>query len=256
MFLALLMVLFLLPLGVLAMYGVAPGWRFPHVVPEQFNSRAVEWVWSQRGPMLLSLGSSVLYSLLAALLSFVLCLWPARVLAREHFAGKALLEGLLLAPALVPPMAFSMGAHYMFIKTGLADSIAGVVLVLTVFASPYMLRALTAGFAAFGPEYEIVARNLGAGPLRSALQVELPLLAPAAMAGGSVVFLVAFSEYFLVFLVGGGAVDSYAGYLFPLLNSSDRASASILTLIFLAVPILLFFLMEITVARAYRRRGL
>jgi putative spermidine/putrescine transport system permease protein len=110
-----------------------------------------------------------------------------------------------------------------------------------MFSYPYMLRALVAEFQTMGEDYGICARNLGAGTLSIMLQIELPLLIPAVIAGGSVVFLVVFSEYFLVFLIGGGSIASFTGTLFPLLNSSNRSLAAILTLIFLCLPIDLSF---------------
>jgi len=256
LFLAGLGAVFVLPLGVLVVYGLSAGWTFPQLLPREVDGRAFGYVFGQSGEMVLSLASSLAYSFLTVLATLGLCLWPARVLARREFAFKTLLEGLLLAPALVPAMTFSMGVHFLFIKVGLADTMAGVVAVLTVFTYPYMLRALCAGFLTFGREYGLCARNLGAGPLTRMLRVELPLLLPAAVAGGTVVFLVAFSEYFLVFLIGGGAVPSYAGFLFPFLNSSDRSVASILTLIFLLVPLLLFVLLEATINRVCRRWGI
>lgn len=255
-FLLALFAVFAAPLGILVIYSLAPGWSFPDLWPQRLDLRALDYAWNQRGEILISLGSSVLYSLATVLLTLALCLWPARLLARRDFTGKTLLEGLLLAPALVPAMTFSMGVHFAFIKVGLADSLAGVILILTVFTYPYMLRALISGFQTFGPEYALCAANLGAGPLSTALRIELPLLLPSLVAGASVVFLVAFSEYFLVFLIGGGAVPSFAGYLFPFLNSSDRATASLLTLVFLAVPLLLFVLLEVSLGRCCRRWGL
>ena len=246
----------LFPLVVLALYAVAPGWRFPDIIPARFDFRALEFVARQWRLLGLHMASSVFYSLATAVLAFLICLGPAHHFARREFRGKHLLEGALLAPALVPSMTFSMGVHYAFIRAGLADTMAGLILTLTVFSYPYMLRALVAGFQSYGEEYELCARNLGAGFFTRMVRVELPLLLPAAIAGGSVVFLVAFSEYFLVFLIGGGAVPSFTGYLFPFLNSSDRGIGSALTLLFLAVPAALFLLIELVVARVYRRRGI
>ncbi|MBC16758.1 MAG: ABC transporter [Desulfovibrio sp.] len=246
----------LIPMVVLILYVMAPGWKFPDVIPSEFNLHAIQYLWTQRGPLVGHLLSSLGYSLLTSILTFLLCIGPAHLFARRRFRGKHLLEGILLAPALVPAMTFSMGVHYIFIKVGLADTFIGIVLVLTVFSYPYMLRALTAGYQAFGKEYEQCAHNLGAGPLQRLWSVELPLLIPSAIAGGSVVFLVAFSEYFLVFLIGGGAVDSFTGHLFPYLTSSDRSTGSMMTLIFLCIPILLFFLMEMIISVIYRKRGM
>ncbi|MGE4292167.1 MAG: ABC transporter permease [Desulfovibrio sp.] len=256
MFFVLLVLVALFPLLILAGYVLGPGWRFPDLFPGEADPRALEYLASQAGPILRHLGSSVLYSLLTVLLCFALCLAPAHHLARRDFACKALVEGLLLAPALAPAMTFSMGVHFVFLKVGLADTLPGVVLALTTFSYPYMLRALVAGYQSFGEEYDLCARNLGAGVWTRFWRVEFPLLVPGAVAGATVVFLVAFSEYFLVFLVGGGRVPSYTGYLFPLLSSSDRSVASALTLLFLAVPLVLFVLVELAVTTRYRNRGL
>jgi len=246
----------ILPLGVLVLYAVAPGWRFPHVIPTHFDMRALQYLASQSEPVMRHLASSLAYSLLTVALSFLICVAPAHHFARQQFRGKQFLEGIFLAPALVPAMTFSMGVHFLFIKAGLADSFPGVVLVLTIFSYPYMLRALTAGYQAIGEDYELCARNLGASPLQCLLRIDLPLLMPSAIAGGSVVFLVAFSEYFLVFLIGGGAVDSFTGYLVPYLTSSDRSTGALMTLVFLTVPIILFIIVEFSVARLYRDRGI
>lgn len=255
-FFGLLLVIFVLPLGVLALYMFAPGWKFPDVVPQSFDGRAVGYALEQGPRIGRHLAWSVGYSLVTVVLAFALCVVPAKLFARREFPGKALLEGLFLAPALVPVMTFSMGVQVAFIRVGLADTLAGVVLVLTVFAAPYMFRALVGGYGAVSPRYDVCAKNLGAGWWTRLWRVEVPLILPAALAGGSVVFLVAFSEYFLVFLIGGGVVESYATYIFPFLGESDRALASLLTLLFLVAPVTLFVVLELTVLRLYRRMGL
>ncbi len=218
--------------------------------------RALTTIWELRIAIGRSLLFSLLYSFATVATTFVMCLYPAKALAYENFRFKPLLEGMLLAPALVPSMTFSMGIHLAFLRIGLADTFIGVVCVLSLFSYPYMLRALCQGFETFGNRFALCARNLGASPLRVLVLVELPLLVPSIIAGGSVVFLVAFSEYFLVFLIGGGIVPSFAGYLFPFLNSSDHATASALTLLFFLPPILLFTVVQFLTHRIYRRRGI
>ncbi|MFH1913558.1 MAG: ABC transporter permease subunit [Pseudomonadota bacterium] len=245
-----------LPLLVLTGYALAPGWSWPEVVPTRLSARTLDFLAGQHAQIGRSIISSFAYSVCTVALTLALCLAPARHLAFAQFPGKRLVEGLLLAPALVPPMTFSMGVHVAFIHLGLVDTMAGVVLVLSTFSYPYMLRALVAGYQSFGTQYARCAANLGAGRMRILWQVELPLLTPAIIAGGSVVFLVAFSEYFLVFLIGGGRVPSFTGYLFPFLTSSDRSTGAALTLIFLLVPLALFGLVDLLVARRARARGM
>ncbi len=247
---------FVLPVMVLMIAGLAPGWRFPHLWPQELSFKGIVFLSQNRAAILTGLGTALGYSMATAFLTLVLCLFPAMVFARANFFGKAILEGLLLTPALVPPMTFAMGLHFIFIRLNLADSLFGVVVILAMFSYPYMFRALVAGFQTMGEKIHVCARNLGATTLQTLIRVELPILMPATSAGATVVFLVAFSEYFLVFLIGGGSVPSFTGVLFPLLSSSNRALASLLTLIFLFLPVLLFVIMDISLKRIYRKKGM
>ncbi len=119
-----------------------------------------------------------------------------------------------------------------------------------------MLRALIAGFQRIDPDMDACAANLGASLFRRMAVIHLPLLGPAILSGGSVVFLVAFSEYFLIFLIGGGVVESYTTFLFPYLTGGDRTPASVFTLLFVVVPLFLFILLDRTLAAYYRRRDM
>jgi len=256
LFLGFLLLLVVLPIVVLGLYAGARSWQFPDLLPTGYSARSLEFVGRQYGAILNSLLSSTLYSLAVVALSFLLCLLPARGFAWYPLPIKGMLEALFLSPALLPVMTFSMGAHVLLLRLRFSDTWFGVVAVLTVFAYPYMLRSLISGYQRISPDYSVTARNLGAGFWASLIRVEVPMLLPAFGAGASVVFLVAFSEYFLVFLVGGGVVPSYTGYLVPFLKSSDLQIASFLTLLFLVVPLVLFFLLEQWMNAIFSHRGL
>ncbi len=161
-----LVILFALPAGILVLVGLAPGWRFPDLWPERFSIAGIEFLITHRDQIVSSLASSFFYSLATVFVTLIMCLTPAAAFARHPFAGKRLLEALLLTPALVPPMTFAMSLHLVFIKLSLADTVAGVVLILALFSYPYMFRALVAGFQTMGQEFSTCARNLGAGRWR------------------------------------------------------------------------------------------
>jgi putative spermidine/putrescine transport system permease protein len=256
LFLIFLLVIFTTPVVLLVIQSFAGQWSWPRLLPETWSSRAWVITASQWPPILRSIGTSLGYSAAATFLSLVLCITPAAAMVRGNLPNRTLTETLLMAPVMVPPITFTLGIHHVFINIGLADRWLGVVFILTAYSYPYMLRALMGGYEAMGDHYVITAANLGAGRLRRTLEIELPLLIPAIVSGGSIVFLVAFSDYYLVFLVGGGAVSGYSGYLFPFLTSSDRPVAALLTIVFLALPLLLFALVELTVSRWYKRRGM
>ena len=94
---------FVLPALVLILVSLAPGWRFPNVWPDHFSFRGITYLVRHHRQIFTALGSSFLFSLLTVLTTLPMCLVPAAVFARSMFRGRALLEGLLLTPALVPP---------------------------------------------------------------------------------------------------------------------------------------------------------
>lgn len=251
-----LLVVFVLPLVVLALTALSSRWPYPRLLPEGLSLRSLRFVRDNAAGIVRSLRSSLGYSTLTAVAAFALSIVPAQALARHEFRGRLFVEALLLSPVVIPAITYAMGMHFVLIRFGLADRLFGVVVVLTAASYPYMLRALIQGFRNVDPDIDVCAANLGAGALRRLITVHIPLLGPAIAAGGSIVFLVAFSEYYLVFLIGGGRIDSFTGYLYPFLTSSDRPLSAVLTMLFVLVPLLLFLIIEVFLARYYRRRGL
>ncbi|MCA9941237.1 MAG: ABC transporter permease subunit, partial [Anaerolineales bacterium] len=106
-----------------------------------------------------------------------------RALALHHFRGKTLVTFLILAPTIMPVIAVAMGIHIAFIRYGLADTLAGVVLVHLVPVLPYMVLILRSVFANYDPDYEAQARSLGARPRQVFWHVTLPAILPGVAVG-------------------------------------------------------------------------
>lgn len=251
-----LFLIFITPLLLLLILAFSSSWRYPGPVPESLSLRAFNYVFRESPGFFSSVFSSMVYSLITTVTAAVICLLPARALARNDFPMKGFIEGLLLSPVLLPVMTFSMGIHIILLRWGLTGTFSGVVIVLTLYNYPYMLRALIAGYQQIPLTMTQTARNMGASWFYTLLHVELPMLTPALSAGGPILFLTAFSEYYLVFLIGGGAVPSLSGYLFPFISGSDHSISSLLVLVFLTVPLLLFLVQDIIVQKVYRKRNL
>jgi putative spermidine/putrescine transport system permease protein len=249
-----LLILMLIPLFVLIFATLGTTWEYPQLLPFWDFSRSLpllkEAVQGAVGPTL----SSLYYSIGTVFLTIILTIIPARYLAYADFKGIELLKTILILPAVISPFTYLMGIQFIFLKIGLGNSYAGVILVLTIVSYPYMLRVLLSGYERFDRDYYRCARNLGASPLRAILLSEAPLIIPSLVAGSNIVFLVAFSDYFLVFLMGGARIKSLALTIFPLLTTSSRNVVSLYNLIFLIIPLLLFVLTDWMALGYYRKR--
>jgi molybdate transport system permease protein len=159
------------------------------------------------------------YEWSALKLSLVVALWAVAVslpfgialawlLARKHFPGKFLLDGLLHLPLVVPPVVVGylllvlfgrkgMLGHWLEASFGitLAFNWKGAVLAAAVMAFPLMVRAIRLSIESVDLGIEDAARTLGAGPLRVFFTVTLPLALPGVISGLILAFARCLGEF-------------------------------------------------------------
>ena len=145
---------------------------------------------------------------------------------------------------LVPGTVFAMGIQLVMLKMGLADKIAGVVLVHLVCALPYCIAIMGDVTRAVGIRLEEQARVLGATPLRAFFAVTLPALIPGILSSMSMGFILSYSQYFTTLMVGGGRVKTIALVMVPYIQSGDRALASAYSVAFVGSAMMVFFIFE------------
>ena len=157
---------------------------------------------------LLALMLSLKVSLAAIVVGLPLSLALAWLLARKDFRGKTVLDMLIHAPLVLPPVVvgylllvtFSPGST---VGGFLQDTIGftpafrwqGASIAALVMALPLMVRAIRLSLEAQNPRLAMAARTLGAGRLRTFTQVTLPLALPGIIAGGLLGFARAFGEF-------------------------------------------------------------
>lgn len=143
----------------------------------------------------------------------IACGW---LLSRRNFPGKSLLEGLVHAPLVMPPVvtgylllvvlgrnsAFGSWLHETFGMT-LAFSAAGAAAASAVVAFPLMVRSVRLAVDLVDPRLEEASRTLGASRLGTFLTVTLPLAVPGIVAGFVLAFARSLGEF--------GATITFAG---------------------------------------------
>jgi putative spermidine/putrescine transport system permease protein len=224
------------PIPELVLYALSTRWFFPQLLPAE---------WSV-APLLRQLGSLQTQEALAAslltagattALALPLALPAARVLGLRRFPGRGLALLVLFLPSVVPPLAIGMGLNVLFLRLGLAGSVAGVVLSHLVPVLPYAIFALLGVFARYDEGYELQARTLGASAAQVWLRVALPLLGPGLAVAALFAFLVSWSQYVLTLLIGGGRVITLPVLLFAAVSGGNPTSIAGLALLFAAPPV-------------------
>jgi putative spermidine/putrescine transport system permease protein len=236
-----------LPMLVLWIASGSTAWRWPEVWPTAWGGRA--WAYVFAGPsdtwgaLLTGLGIAVAVTVMNLAIA-----WPAaEALARRTVPGKRWIEALLYAPIIVPGFVSLMGLHALFIRYGLADSVVGVIAVTLPLTLPYMLHPLTIGYATLGTLWEDQGRMLGAGRYARLRWIVLPTLAPSIAIGCGFSLIVAFSQYLIPLIMGGGRVQTLPMVMVPFLSGGDMAIGAAYAILFSAVAAGLLWLSGATV---------
>ncbi|GAA3857166.1 molybdate ABC transporter permease subunit [Streptomyces sedi] len=192
---------------------------------------------------------SLLVSGWALLLSLLLGVPLAWLLARTDFPGRTLVRCLVILPMVLPPTVAGVALAQGFGRRGLLGeqlerfgwtlsfSTAGAVVAATFVAMPFLVISLEGALGGIEPHFEEAAATMGAGPLRTLWLVTLPMLRPALAAGAALCWARALGEF--------GATITFAGNLpgttqtLPLkvylLLQDDPAGATAVSLLLLVV---------------------
>lgn len=232
MYLVILALSVVLPFAPLVLWSFSKTWFYPRLFPE-WGLRAWEYVFQTANTQILdAVLTSICVSFSASLLAVLLGLPAARVLATGSFSGKGFICLLLMLPIAVPPLSVAMGLHLWFIRLGLADSFAGVVLLHLAFCLPYAVFVLMGVFSNYNPDFEAQAKTLGASASRVFIRVTIPLIFPGILVAFLFSFLLSWTQYLSTLIIGGGKLVTLPILLFSLMGSGDRPVAALVCLIF------------------------
>ncbi|MFW5738422.1 MAG: ABC transporter permease [Spirochaetota bacterium] len=234
-----IVVLVALPLVPLVLHSLAGRWLYPDLVPESWGLRAWEYVVRPRSRVLEATATSLGVAVAVTALSLLVGVPAGRGLAAVRPRARAALEYLFFAPVIVPALSVALGLHVVFVRWGLADSVAGVVVAHLLPTVPYMVLVMASTFSRSQLELEHQARTLGAGPVRAFLTVGLPSAVPGMLTGALFVFLISWSQYALTVLIGGGRVLTLPLLLFSFASAGDLGLTAALSIVFLAPAVVI-----------------
>lgn len=242
----------LIPVALILVWSVTARWPWPDLLPVRLTLRTVRELFLGSAQLPRLLFSSVALAGATAVLGTAVGVLTARATELYAFPGKGLVRLCGLLPLLIPGTVFAIGIHLTLLRLGLADTLAGVLLVHVTVALPYCIAIMGDVTRAVGAGLEEQAAVLGAGPLRAFWLATLPGLMPGVLSSMSMAFILSYSQYFTTLIVGGGRVRTLALVLVPYIQSGDRPLASVYAVVFVGSALLIFFLLESAIHRMER----
>lgn len=152
---------------------------------------------------------------------------PAALLLRRSFAGRGVVSFLFQLNLTVPHLVGAIGILYLFSQSGsfarlgfaaglitkpadfpalVFDPTAiGIILQYVWKEVPFIGLIVLANMQSIGPDYESVARSLGASRLQALRHVLLPLITPGLVSAAVIVFAFTFGAYEIPLVLGANA---------------------------------------------------
>ncbi len=189
------------------------------------------------------LWTSFYVSVLTVLITLLFSVPGAYAVARLKFRGRAAFSRSILLIYMVPMIVLALPIYIAFSMTGLRNSILGLVMIYPVTTIPVALYMLQGYFRGLPGEVEEAGLMDGLSRLAVIWKITLPLSLPALASVSLYVFMIAWNEFLLAFMLLDDPSKFTLTRGVAMLNSSEiprqhlMAGAVIATL-----PIMVLFL--------------
>jgi len=203
---------------------------------------------------------SGLITLQTVIVTAVLGVVVALVLARDRFVGRGLVSAVVNLPLAVSPVVVGLAAVLLFGRTGwfgpwfeargiqIIFAVPSMVLVTIFICIPFVIREVAPLLEELGTEEEEAARTLGASPRQAFVRVTLPNIRWALLYGIALSTARAIGEIGAVLIVSGsltGRTETATLYILRAFDEGHDATGYIVALTLALVSIVLLVGIEV-----------
>ena len=212
-------------------------------------------------PLYVSLKTGIV----ATIFSFFLGLFAARKVIKAGPKVKAIADGILTLPMVLPPTAAGFFLLLLFSRRRpfgillyeefgikVVQTWAGCIIAATVIAFPLMYRNARAAFEQIDVNLIYAARTLGMPEYKIFWKVAVPSAGPGLVAGTILTFARALGEYGATSMLAGnipGKTGTISQRIAMVIQDGDYMSAGIWVVIIMMVAFVLIFLMNLVTGR-------
>ncbi len=195
------------PAGFFALFPAAAIVTLTVVLPvvvltaENIRFADLSEVWARPG-VAQAVWFSTWQAAVSTILTVVLGLVPTWILSRYKFRGRTLVHLLLTAPFVLPTVV--VGAAFLALFPDALDRSVGAIVAAHVFFNiALVIRTVGPAWSLLEDDLIRAARTLGATPIQIWRHVLLPLAGPALRSSAALVFLMCFTSFGVVRILGG-----------------------------------------------------
>jgi multiple sugar transport system permease protein len=187
--------------------------------------------------------NSFFISVLTVFITLAFAIPGAYAVARLRFRGQAAFSRSILLIYMVPMIVLALPIYIAFSMTGLRNSFVGIVLIYPVTTIPVALYMLQGYFRGLPSEIEEAGLMDGLSRLAVIWKITLPLSLPALASVSLYVFMIAWNEFLLAFMLLDDPTKFTLTRGIAALNSSEIPRQHLMAgSVIATVPIMALFL--------------
>ena len=191
----------------------------------------------------------------ATLLSTGLGTLAAIGLSRSEMPWRRPIMALLISPMIVPLVITASGLFYFFSDIGLAKTYIGLILAHAALGTPFVIITVTATLVGFDQSLTRAAASMGANPIRTFRQVQMPLILPGVISGGLFAFITSFDEVVVVLQLADVKQRTIPRQMFSGIREQISPTILAVATIHVIISIGLLTMVEMLRRRSERLRG-
>ena len=189
------------------------------------------------------LWTSFYVSVLTVLITLLFSVPGAYAVARLNFKGRAAFSRSILLIYMVPMIVLALPIYIVFSMTGLRNTVPGLILIYPVTTIPVALYMLQGYFRGLPAEIEEAGLMDGLSRLQVIWKITLPLSLPAMVSVSLYVFMIAWNEFLLAFMLLDDPSKFTLTRGVSMLNSSEIPRQHLMAgAVIATVPIMALFL--------------
>lgn len=207
---------------------------------------SLEQATGHMGSALEALTNSFFIALIVAMVTVPTAVTMA-VAIRRKGAMASMLELFGMLPMTVSSVIIGLGYYIIlrYLRGGLALSYGLVVLAHLVIALPFVLRTVLPEYRKIPASYINSSLTLGAGPIRTFLSIELPLLKGAMLTSAIFAFALSVGEFNATLTLANSSIVTLPVVMYRLIGSYNFQGACALGTILIGVCTLVFIVSEL-----------
>lgn len=145
---------------------------------------------------------------------------------RYRFPARAMVEGAIALPIVVPEICMGIAMLVFFSRIGWPTdlpfplNLAAIIFAHTAFCFPFVTMVVRARLARFEPSLEEAALDLGASTWQIYRDIIIPFLRPGMLAGAMLAFTLSLDDFVITFFTSGPQTVTFPVLVFSMVRFS------------------------------------